>query len=137
IASTRHRWLRPGQQKVPKSQHLFASRALCWCWPYLRGESDFIQKPIQTRTMNNNQHSKGLDGRQRDEDGRIREKRGDTFVRTLREDLATTSPKVTVPIRSWKQCDEIPAKASALWPGRNSTRCGRVAGGNSSINIAI
>ena len=30
--------------------------------------------------------SKGLDGRQRDEDGQIREKRGDTLVRTLRRE---------------------------------------------------
>lgn len=36
--------------------------------------------------MSNDQYPKGLDGRQRDEDGRIREKRGDTLVKTLREE---------------------------------------------------
>jgi hypothetical protein len=32
---------------------------------------------------------KGLDGRQRDQDGEIREKRGDTLVKTLREEYGT------------------------------------------------
>ncbi len=31
-------------------------------------------------------YPKGLDGRQRDQDGKIRQKRGDTLVRTLREE---------------------------------------------------
>jgi hypothetical protein len=30
--------------------------------------------------------NKGLDGRQRDQNGQIREKRGDTLVRTLRQE---------------------------------------------------
>jgi hypothetical protein len=29
---------------------------------------------------------KGLDGRERDQDGQIREKRGDTLIRTLRQE---------------------------------------------------
>jgi ribonuclease HII len=33
--------------------------------------------------------SKGLDGRQRDENGQIREKRGDTRVSTLRQEYGT------------------------------------------------
>ena len=36
--------------------------------------------------MSNKHYPKGLDGRQRDEDGQIREKRGDTLVRTLRKE---------------------------------------------------
>jgi len=36
--------------------------------------------------MNNKHYPKGLDGRQRDEDGQIREKRGDTRVATLRKE---------------------------------------------------
>jgi hypothetical protein len=34
--------------------------------------------------MSNKRYPKGLDGRQRDGDGQIREKRGDTLVGTLR-----------------------------------------------------
>jgi hypothetical protein len=36
--------------------------------------------------MKHKHYQKGLDGRQRDEDGRIREKRGDTEVGTLRKE---------------------------------------------------
>jgi len=36
--------------------------------------------------MKHKHYPKGLDGRQRDEDGRIREKRGDTEVGTLRKE---------------------------------------------------
>jgi hypothetical protein len=34
-------------------------------------------------------YPKGLDGRQRDENGQIREKRGDTLVGTLREEYGS------------------------------------------------
>jgi len=36
--------------------------------------------------MSNKHYPKGLDGRQRDESGQIREKRGDTRVGTLRQE---------------------------------------------------
>jgi hypothetical protein len=36
--------------------------------------------------MSHKHYPKGLDGRQRDKDGEIREKRGDTLVRTLRKE---------------------------------------------------
>lgn len=36
--------------------------------------------------MNNKHYPKGLDGRERDANGQIREKRGDTLVRTLRKE---------------------------------------------------
>jgi hypothetical protein len=36
--------------------------------------------------MSSKHYPKGLDGRQRDENGEIREKRGDTLVKTLREE---------------------------------------------------
>lgn len=36
--------------------------------------------------MKHKHYPKGLDGRQRDEDGQIREKRGDTKVGTLRKE---------------------------------------------------
>jgi len=36
--------------------------------------------------MNNKHYPKGLDGRQRDANGEIREKRGDTLVGTLRKE---------------------------------------------------
>jgi hypothetical protein len=35
--------------------------------------------------MSNKHYPKGLDGRERDSNGQIREKRGDTLVRTLRD----------------------------------------------------
>jgi hypothetical protein len=36
--------------------------------------------------MSNQHYPRGLDGRQRDESGQIREKRGDTLVGTLRKE---------------------------------------------------
>jgi hypothetical protein len=36
--------------------------------------------------MSNKHYPKGLDGRERDSDGQIREKRGDTLVKTLRQE---------------------------------------------------
>lgn len=36
--------------------------------------------------MSNKHYPKGLDGRERDKDGQIREKRGDTHVGTLRQE---------------------------------------------------
>lgn len=36
--------------------------------------------------MAGNHFPKGLDGRQRDQDGEIRQKRGDTLVKTLRKE---------------------------------------------------
>ncbi|HZQ20451.1 MAG TPA: hypothetical protein VFA90_17285 [Terriglobales bacterium] len=36
--------------------------------------------------MNNKHYPKGLDGRERDQNGQIREKRGDTRVATLRKE---------------------------------------------------
>jgi hypothetical protein len=36
--------------------------------------------------MSNKHHPRGLDGRERDANGQIREKRGDTLIRTLREE---------------------------------------------------
>jgi hypothetical protein len=38
-------------------------------------------------------YPKGLDGRQRDKDGEIREKRGDTLVKTLREEYGADFAK--------------------------------------------
>ena len=36
--------------------------------------------------MSTKRHPKGLDGRERDQNGQIREKRGDTLVKTLRQE---------------------------------------------------
>ena len=36
--------------------------------------------------MSTKHYPKGLDGRERDRDGQIREKRGDTLVKTLRQE---------------------------------------------------
>ena len=38
------------------------------------------------KTMSNKHYPRGLDDRQRDESGEIREKRSDTLVRTLRQE---------------------------------------------------
>jgi hypothetical protein len=43
--------------------------------------------------MNKNHYPKGLDGRQRDENGQIREKRGDTQIGTLRKEYGPNFAK--------------------------------------------
>ena len=43
--------------------------------------------------MSNKHYPKGLDGRERDRDGQIREKRGDTLVKTLREEYGDNFAK--------------------------------------------
>ena len=43
--------------------------------------------------MNDKHYPKGLDGRQRDENGQIREKRGDTLVSTLRKEYGNEFAK--------------------------------------------
>jgi len=39
--------------------------------------------------MSTKHYPKGLDGRQRDDNGQIREKRGDTLVKTLRDEYGS------------------------------------------------
>lgn len=43
--------------------------------------------------MSNKHYPKGLDGRERDSDGQIREKRGDTLVKTLRQEYGDNFAK--------------------------------------------
>jgi hypothetical protein len=45
---------------------------------------------FMTKQPETNHHPIGLDGRTRDQDGEIRHKRGDTQVRTLREEYGET-----------------------------------------------
>jgi hypothetical protein len=40
----------------------------------------------KNKTMSTKHYPKGLDGRERDQNGQIREKRGDTLVETLRKE---------------------------------------------------
>ena len=47
---------------------------------------DTLLVPVQNPCMSTKHYPKGLDGRERDADGQIREKRGDTLVRTLRKE---------------------------------------------------
>jgi hypothetical protein len=50
-------------------------------------------KSILQRSNHRNTVSNGLDGRQRDENGQIREKRGDTRVGTLRQEYGDNFAK--------------------------------------------
>jgi hypothetical protein len=53
----------------------------------------------------------GLDGRQRDGNGEIREKRGDTLVRTLHEEYGDQAASAIGLIPDWRRSEKIPERA--------------------------
>ena len=52
-----------------------------------------MRKVSETKSMSQKHYPKGLDGRERDSNGQIREKRGDTLVGTLRQEYGDNFAK--------------------------------------------